>query len=192
MFRRRRKLTEAETAERAARKLAHASVQRECQICERRQCLSPKALLVLHGYERPGYGFIQGSCFGVGFVDYSRGTDALVLYRASLMRMLDEAKTALQAYVDKRVVHFTTLHFTTMLDERGYAIYVGRKAQTQPRLLDWSPFVSDREQYEQHLATKHTEAATRVAQLESEIARVERRIAAFVPPPSSSPSPGAP
>lgn len=38
-----------------------------CAICERRQKLSRTGAMVLHGYERPGTGFITGNCFGTDY-----------------------------------------------------------------------------------------------------------------------------
>lgn len=51
----------------------------ECQICERQQALFG-GNLGHHGYTRPGCGFIQGDCMGVGHEPYPK-TDALELYR---------------------------------------------------------------------------------------------------------------
>jgi len=38
-----------------------------CPICFSNVKLSGGREIVLHGYQRPGYGFIQGSCYGVGY-----------------------------------------------------------------------------------------------------------------------------
>ena len=48
----------------------------ECQVCERTQALTKDGVLVHHGYERPGHGWIVGDCFGVGHKPYT-ATDAL-------------------------------------------------------------------------------------------------------------------
>jgi len=53
-----------------------------CQICEREQKLTTTEphLLVLHGYKRPGWGEVVGSCFGVGAQPYEVAFDRLVEY----------------------------------------------------------------------------------------------------------------
>ena len=55
----------------------------ECQVCEREQALDNSGRMVNHGYKRPGYGFIVGNCFGVGYEPYPK-TDALELWLESL------------------------------------------------------------------------------------------------------------
>src|SRR5262245_9719803 len=57
----------------------------ECQICERLQALDSNGLLGHHGYKRPGWGFIQGGCGGVGHPPYP-ATDALLLWAKALGR----------------------------------------------------------------------------------------------------------
>lgn len=63
-------------AERAAKR---AEVTAECQICENHQCLDRQGRLVLHGYQRPGDGYILGRCYGVGHLPYP-AIDALAVY----------------------------------------------------------------------------------------------------------------
>lgn len=178
MFRRRQ--TAEQKAANAAAKAAHIATQHECQICERKQCIAKDRTMVLHGYTRPGYGFIQGSCFGVGHLDYTKSTSALVLYLASLKSMLVNAEANLRRYVLGQVTHFETMSAEYAKDEHGHTIYIGRKAQTVPVITSWAPGVSNRDKYEAHLKSKHANASTSVTQLEGEIARVERRIAAWV------------
>lgn len=178
---RRRVLSAEEKAENARRKAAHESVQKECQICERRQCVSAAGLMVLHGYKRPGYGFIDGSCFGVGYVDYGTGTDALRLYADSLRAMLKDAEAYLLRYVRGEVTHFETVSQEYVKDERGHLVYVGRKVQTSPVYTSWAPGVSNAEKYAGHLKSKHAAAASRVEQIGNELSRVERRIEAWKP-----------
>lgn len=61
-----------------------------CPCCFRTQKLTPKSKhgsdlsrpgMVLHGYERPGFGFIEGNCFGVGWPPFelsNEGTEAMI------------------------------------------------------------------------------------------------------------------
>lgn len=185
MFRRRIRYTDEQKTAMAAQKAAHEGAQRECQICERNQCISSKGLMVLHGYKRPGYGFIEGSCFGVGHVDYSKGTDALELYATELSKMLTSAKADLATYTRGEVTHFVTLTQERAKDERGHGIYTGRNGRT-PVMLDvytsWAPGVSNADLYAKHLQAKQAAAALRVEQIGNELGRVQRRIAAWVAP----------
>lgn len=54
-----------------------------CGICHNIQKLKNKEL-VLHGYTRPGYGWIQGSCFGVGYKAWELSPEAVEAYIAYL------------------------------------------------------------------------------------------------------------
>jgi hypothetical protein len=75
-----RTLRESKAAENRERKQASRdAVTDECQICEHRQCLTATGTMVHHGYFRPGYGHIEGDCFGVGRLPFP-ATDALVEY----------------------------------------------------------------------------------------------------------------
>ena len=51
----------------------------ECQICGCKQACDKDGTIGHHGYKRPGYGFIQGDCFGEGWAPYPK-TDALEAY----------------------------------------------------------------------------------------------------------------
>jgi hypothetical protein len=59
----------------------------ECQICERKQALDTNGYLGHHGYKRPGWGFIQGDCFGVHHKPYP-ATDALEAYLIALQNYI--------------------------------------------------------------------------------------------------------
>ena len=65
----------------AARKAAVAASRAgrdgECQICQRRHILDSRGNLVLHGYQRPGHGYIVGDCFGVGYPPWEVSSDRL-------------------------------------------------------------------------------------------------------------------
>lgn len=170
--------TPEQKAARAAEIAAFKATQRECQICERHQCLSADGKLVLHGYKRPGYGFIEGSCFGVGFVDYARGSDALALYAVELRTMLANANANLQRYVRDEVTHFETVSQEYARGENGRLVYVSRKVQYVPVYTSWAPGVSNAAQYDAKLLAKKQDASRRVSAIEDELARVEARIAA--------------
>lgn len=50
-----------------------------CAICAHEQVVR-NGLMVLHGYQRPGIGYIQGECFGVGYDPYEVSTKAIEAY----------------------------------------------------------------------------------------------------------------
>ena len=50
-----------------------------CAICMREQVVRGERM-VLHGYQRPGRGYIIGNCFGTGYKPYELGADACVEY----------------------------------------------------------------------------------------------------------------
>ncbi len=60
-----------------------------CPVCSKLQKLAFRqntALMVLHGYARPGWGFISGSCFGVDSPPYELSAEGCVDYIAYLER----------------------------------------------------------------------------------------------------------
>ncbi len=77
----------------------------ECQICQHRQILSSKGTLVLHGYERPGNGYILGDCFGTGRKPWEVACDALAEWIEKLKRASAENARAAIA-----VAAFTTVN----------------------------------------------------------------------------------
>ncbi|HSX23244.1 MAG TPA: hypothetical protein VLE97_10775 [Gaiellaceae bacterium] len=63
----------------------------ECQICQRRHILDSRGNLVLHGYQRPGHGYIVGDCFGVGHPPWEVSSDALAEWIELLKKQSAEA-----------------------------------------------------------------------------------------------------
>lgn len=55
-----------------------------CQICER-TCKLPKGMTSLHGYKRPGCGWINGSCPGAYELPYEQSCDKLKWYLAEIL-----------------------------------------------------------------------------------------------------------
>lgn len=72
----RKRATAQQLAERAAARVGRDG---ECQICTNRQIVQ-KELLVLHGYERPGHGSVNGECYGRGYPPYEVSCDRLRWY----------------------------------------------------------------------------------------------------------------
>ena len=76
----------------------------ECQICQHRQILDSRGNLVLHGYQRPGHGYIVGDCFGVGHPPWEVSSDALATWIERL-----KARSAQLAKEAVRVAKLTTI-----------------------------------------------------------------------------------
>ena len=77
----------------------------ECQICQRRHILDSRGNLVLHGYQRPGRGYIVGDCFGVGHPPWEVSSDALATWIEQL-----KARSAQAAQAAVNVAKLTTIH----------------------------------------------------------------------------------
>ena len=56
-----------------------------CQACFRAQ-KTRDGLLVLHGYKRPGYGYIEGRCFGVGFAPFEVSCERTKQFIAGVLK----------------------------------------------------------------------------------------------------------
>lgn len=94
---------------RAKRQSARESVTAECQICEGRQCVRwsnathTEKVMVHHGYQRPGIGFIVGDCFGVDRKPYP-ATDALAEYLVSVTQGAQGVADALSRINEQTVI----------------------------------------------------------------------------------------
>jgi hypothetical protein len=71
-----------------------------CPVCDRMQKLSWSSktaeghpTMVLHGYVRPGYGYIQGSCFGVGYAPFELSNNGTVQWKARLEELQVKQRT---------------------------------------------------------------------------------------------------
>lgn len=110
-----------------------------CGICHNVQKLRSNAL-VLHGYQRPGYGWIQGSCFGVGYQPWELSPESVEAYikyldkaipsQKNTVNSLKTAKSFLVLIDDKHLVkgsgqgyrkYNVTKDGFELADERKYA-----------------------------------------------------------------------
>lgn len=163
MRRRRRVLTDTQRSELAAKKAAQ--VTGECQICEGTFC-TKKGLIVLHGYKRPGTGYIHGHCFGMNHVPYAKGTDALVVYLERLKASVVSNEKALARWTSRRVPSITELEVHS-----GYT----------NTLVEFAVGVTDLYMWERKYARHLAEAENTLQWFSMEVARVERRIANWKP-----------
>jgi hypothetical protein len=139
----------------------------ECQICERQQAIDIRGCLGHHGYKRPGWGFIEGDCMGVGHKPYPE-TDALKLYAERLAAYTASCRAQLAA-----LPSVTGLPFRYGRKEETTVLIV--KGKPLPKCDGYCvPTFDDLRQREQFRLEHEIEQAAR------ETARVEKRIRAAV------------
>jgi len=79
-----------------APKKEHTKPRAECQVCARQQALDVSGNMVHHGYQRPGFGYIVGDCFGVAHKPYP-ATDALILWQSALENAIESMTVQIAA-----------------------------------------------------------------------------------------------
>jgi hypothetical protein len=144
----------------------------ECQICERQQATQASGCLGHHGYLRPGHGFIEGDCPGVGHQPYP-ATDALESYLKFLNVRIKSGKDRLAELPGLAEVLYT------------YGVYRNHKRVTESVVVK----KGDKYHYDAERRTTIPEFATviesetrkvntQLDQLKAEAKRVTNRIAA--------------
>ena len=131
-----------------------------CPVCEG-EFKVRDGKLVHHGFQRPGDGRIHGDCFAVAYEPYERSTHGCEDYKQSLVVALTSLQTRLKML--PRISYFCDVrpgYYTTTTHE--YALGV-------TSLYTWSKFVE----------SKLDEVKRSIAHVESEIARMNKRIAAW-------------
>jgi hypothetical protein len=81
-----------------------------CPVCERDHKVTPQGRrnvhgdglpagnrMVLHGYQRPGLGWLHGRCFGVGKLPYELSSSGCFAYREAAERQRDAAQKILES-----------------------------------------------------------------------------------------------
>lgn len=87
-------VAEKDAAKKAMKGYGSNEVVGTCGICNNIQKLR-KTDLVLHGYTRPGYGWIQGSCFGVGYKAWELSPESVEAYIDALDKMIPQQKASI-------------------------------------------------------------------------------------------------
>ena len=142
----------------------------ECQICERQQALESSGCLGHHGYRRPGCGWIEGDCYGVGHLPYP-ATDALVKYLHSVVAYRDRCETALAELPRVTELPFHWRERVERKDVKRTTMIC--KGKPLPRCGNYCvPEFNDLLSREQRRLEREREQASR------EISRVKKRIAA--------------
>jgi len=147
------------------------SAKAECQVCELSQCLTKDGVLVHHGYERPGDGWIHGDCFGVAHKPFP-AYDALVLWHDAIE---GELERSLQRAEDLLVAVDLPYQYTEYLGggrkrQAVRTLRVGDKADYTPNFSH--PSFEDHRAYLIRLNDRHIE------QVQEERVRVAKRIVA--------------
>lgn len=66
-----------------------------CPVCFRNVKLSGSGSIMLHGYNRPGYGMIHGKCFGVGYPPFELSVKGVVAFLDQLVLMITREEATL-------------------------------------------------------------------------------------------------
>jgi hypothetical protein len=139
----------------------------ECQVCERVQALTKDGVLVHHGYERPGHGWIVGDCFGVGHKPYT-ATDALEEWHGwieqEIARTVERGKDLLVATEVPCIIHQSGRNQPDIT----ITLRVGDRADYTPGRAHSS--------FEDHRNWLVKLNAQRLEQAEVELVRIARRI----------------
>jgi len=103
---------DAERAKRAeaAKLAAMGENSGHCAICGALQKLRKAGdlyAMVHHGYQRPGYGYIVGDCFGVHRQPYEKSADACIAYMPILQQYLKKSEKKLDNLKTGKVRSFT-------------------------------------------------------------------------------------
>jgi hypothetical protein len=104
-----------------------------CGICSKRFKIRPDAgdVLVNHGYERPGIGYLLGQCFGVGYQPYELSRTACVEFRTAMTTLQAERTLLRQALADGQTTSlFITRRKAQVIIRAGELGWESAKAAT--------------------------------------------------------------
>lgn len=103
-----------------------------CAICNRSHVVRNNKM-VLHGYQRPGIGYIVGDCFGVGYKPYELSPEACEAFIPVLQKMQKQRQKTLQDLQNDRVDEFYETRMNYKLGRRE-TITIGRDNPAFERL----------------------------------------------------------
>lgn len=157
----------AKLAEEKKRKAAGIGVG-ICQICER-ECAIVRGRISLHGYNRPGHGFIWGECRGSNELPWSQSCAALAKWVSTLRDMLVNSEEELASFDRREAFTVQGQKYETV--EGG----VGKYVPTIEKIIPTDP------RWGETYASKLSELKNRIDALRSEIKRQGARLAAWKP-----------
>lgn len=172
-----------------------------CGICNNIQKLR-KGELVLHGYSRPGYGWIQGECFGVGYKAWELSSESGVAYIESLVKSIPQQKAKLD-WVKQVTEYEVYINDQTLSDDKnpglrlylltssGFELrdskkvsYTAAKQSGLPIVSPWKLDASNAEKYFDQIKERRVSLAqTMLQQMEDEKVRFEAAVAQWKPRP---------
>lgn len=102
-----------------------------CAICLNTQVVR-NGVMVNHGYQRPGHGYIVGECFGVGYKPYEMSAEACVAYLPRLEGIKANSEAYLASLLAGAVTQFTerkrnyrTNNWDTIVTRQGDQDFAG-------------------------------------------------------------------
>lgn len=146
-----------------------------CQICEKDFKLLD-GRTVHHGFTRPGDGYIHGDCFGVHAEPYEVSTACLQLYLEGLRRGLTSAENRLIALTTGAVDEL----YVERTDKENPRIFGKPRPTKTVKLLRAE---TESMEWDEEIARARKRVQQELGMLDFEIARAERRIAAWSPKP---------
>lgn len=148
-----------------------------CQICEG-EFITRDGKMVLHGYQRPGYGEVIGRCPGVNELAYELSCELVKSYLENTKKWL--------AGAEKRRAELET---ATYLESYRKSFRTGKM-----ELRSYSIGVSDPFVWDEALRKEKVDVDQRIRWMKDDIARLTRRVVNWmvrelrVPPPKVTPS----
>ena len=161
-----------------------------CPVCER-QIKVRSGLLVHHGYERPGKGYIVGDCPGVGYEPYELGTGAADYYlRAYVIPEVRAAERTLQVLQSPEgppyltFEHYDVTTKRVVRDEQGNPDTIRlTRVQADDLAAQLPSWDRDRYDWERRLKIAVAQTESHLQFWHREQARMERLIAEWQPRP---------
>ena len=134
-----------------------------CAICSNQQVVR-HGVMVLHGYQRPGHGYVIGNCFGVDYQPYEVSADACVAY----VPVLEHHKGTYQ----QRLADLNAGKVTQFVDtKRNYR--TGRDEQVVTKKGD--------KQFDSMLKYQISDTERQITYIDRDIAEMNRRITDWKP-----------
>jgi hypothetical protein len=132
--------------------------------------------VVLHGYQRPGYGIVEGRCFGVAYPPFElspEGSKAWLEQLVIELKGLGEKQTSLKKTLREPTSERQEIQFIDLKKDRSL-----HHERFTPEHPDWDKAVKRyRSKAEDDLAG----TVRLIAQLKAEIAELKKRIATWKP-----------
>src|SRR6185295_9967482 len=141
-----------------------------CQICGGSQAIV-RSMIALHGYNRPGVGFIIGECYGAKHPPFEVSCDRLRSWIGRLDKMLTEAHDELAELPFRKTFDLAVLQY-----KDGRIVYSYGKP-----VYKHEPIGPDHPFFEREKKVAIVQTESRIRQLITEIAIQKKRLAGWAP-----------